>query len=104
MEPLAPIVDRMREVARDELPFPQTGHVTLWDDGTFRADIYHSAGRSAYESIRYDRRTSEIYLERISGVERSTTYFTGGETLYEPIPQEHTVRVIETVEPPYHNR
>lgn len=44
MEPLAPLVDRMRALATEELPAPRTCKIRLWDDGTFDVVIYHGSG------------------------------------------------------------
>ena len=101
MKPLAPIIDRMRDIARDELPFPQTCRVRLWDDGTFDAYIYHSSPSDEGQAIRYERTTGEIIWERTESPGWKTTQFSDGETLYEPTADEREIRVITTVEPPY---
>ena len=41
MAPLASLVDRMRDLASEELPEPRTCKIRLWDDGTFGIVIYH---------------------------------------------------------------
>ncbi|RQG98679.1 hypothetical protein [Natrarchaeobius oligotrophus] len=101
LQPLAPIVDEMREIARDELPAPRTCRIKLWDDGTFDAGVYHSISDDELESIRYERTTSEIVWEHLSGGGYVTTTFPNGETLHEPTIDDAEVRVITTVEPPY---
>lgn len=65
MEPLAPIVDRMRELAQDELPSPRTGMIRLWDDDTFDIVIYHSMGDDERQVLRYERTTGEILWEYV---------------------------------------
>jgi hypothetical protein len=42
MEPLAPIIDRMRELATEELPASRSCRVELWEDGTFDITIFGS--------------------------------------------------------------
>lgn len=58
MEPLAPIIDQMRELAREEIPTPRSCKVRLWDDGTFDLVIYHSMGDSERQAVRYERSTA----------------------------------------------
>ncbi|SFS86826.1 hypothetical protein SAMN04488556_3003, partial [Halostagnicola kamekurae] len=67
MQPLAPIVDQMQEIAREELPEPRSCRIQLWDDGTFDVKIYHSPGPDSLQAIRYEPATSEIYWEYASG-------------------------------------
>lgn len=101
MEPLAPIVDQMRVIAQEEIPPPQTCRIQLYDDGTFRVSISHSMGHDERQAIIYDRTTSEIYWEHVKGARTQPTDLTGGETVHEPVNDEHEVRVIATVEPPF---
>lgn len=100
MEPLAPIIDRMRDIAQYELPSGQTGHIKLYDDGTCRAGISHKTdnGRKA---IRYERTTSEIIWEHLRGAHWETTELTGGETIHAPAYDSHSVRTIAIIDPPY---
>lgn len=101
MEPLAPIIDQMREIAADELPDPQTCRIRLWDDGTFDAYIFHSMAGDESQVVRYDRTTSEILLEHHKGAGTKEIPLSGGETIIEPTFEESTIRVITNVEPPY---
>ena len=101
LRPLAPIVDQLRDIAREELPAPRSCRINLWDDGTFSAYIYHSAAGDEIQAIRYERTTGEILWERKRGCDRKTTEFASGETLSEPTYETHEMRVITTVEPPY---
>lgn len=101
MEPLAPIVDQLREIARDELPAPRTCHAKLWDDGTFEAYVYHSPSKEEREWVRYERTTSEIVYEYVKSGGCEEHEFADGETLHVPVHDECEVRVITTVEPPY---
>lgn len=101
MEPLAPIIDQMREIAQEEIPSPRTCRIRLWDDGTFDAYIFHLGSTDEGQCIRYDRSTSEITWEYFEGQHYETHEFSGGDTLHVPAFEEHEVRVITTVEPPY---
>lgn len=101
MEPLAPIVDQMREIAQEELPAPRTCRIKLWDDGTFDAYIFHSGPDDERQRIKYERTTSEIIWEYSKGARWESQELSGGETLHMPVHDELDVRVITTVEPPY---
>lgn len=101
MEPLAPIVDQMRDLAREEIPAPRTCKVHLWDDGTVDVKIYHGMGDDEFQVVRYERWTSEIVWEHLRGHKWRTTTFAGGETLQEREFEERDLRVLTTVEPPY---
>lgn len=101
MDPLAPIIDQMREIAQDELPAPQTCRIRLWDDGTFDAYIFHSMTDDETQLVRYERTTSQILWEHHTGARWEEIPLTGGETIIEPAFNDRTVRVITTVEPPY---
>lgn len=101
MEPLAPIVDQMRELAQDELPSPRTCKVRLWDDDTFDVVIYHSMGDDERQALRYERTTSEILWEHVQGADWNAHSLSGNETLYESTCEASEVRVIATVVPPY---
>lgn len=101
MEPLAPIIDQMRAIAEEELPAPRTCRIKLWDDGTFDAYIFHAMPGDERQVVRYDRTTSEILWEHITGAGTREIELTGGETIIEPTVEERTVKVITTVDPPY---
>jgi len=101
MEPLAPIIDRMRELAQQELPSPRSCRVRLWDDHTFDALIRHSMGEDEVQCIRYERTTSEIVWEHRIGARFKKIPLSGGETIHEPAVDDIEVRVLDTVEPPY---
>lgn len=101
MEPLAPIIDQMREIAQEELPEPRTCRIRLWDDGTFDAYIYHSESKDEGQSIRYERTTSEILWEHRKGIVRKEIPLSGGEIILESTCDEYNARVITTVNPPY---
>jgi hypothetical protein len=100
MNPLAPIIDEMRHLAADELPFPQTCRVKLFDDGTFDAYIFHSMRGDEQQRISYERTTGEIIFEHVRDEGFETTTFADGETLKEPVVEVLEVRVLTTVEPP----
>jgi hypothetical protein len=101
MAPLAPIVDRMRELARDELPSPRTCTIRLCDDDTFDIVIYHSMGDDERQALRYERTTGEIIWEHMQGADWEAQSLSGNETVYESTFETAEVRVLATVEPPY---
>ena len=101
MKPLAPLVDRMRTLARTELPSPRAGRVRLWDDGTFSIAFYHLMGQDERQQLYYVRSTSEIVWVHQQGARWREESLTGGETVTEPEYDDTDVRVIETVTPPY---
>lgn len=101
IEPLAPLVDRMRDLAMKELPAPQTCKIRLWDDDTFDIIIYHSMGKDERQQLRYERTTGEILWEHFRGARWESESLTGNETVVESVYEASDVRVIATVEPPY---
>jgi len=101
MAPLAPIVDRMRDLAVDEIPSPRTCKVHLWDDDTFNVVIYHSRGEEDTIRLHYERTTGEIIWEHIQGGSWTPSSVTDTESLYEPACGQVQVRLLETVTPPY---
>ena len=101
MAPLAPIVDRMRELATDELPSRRSCKIHLYDDGTFEILIYHSMGSSERQQLRYERTTGEILWEHFEGAQHESESMGGNETLHKPVYDNVEVRVVDTVEPPY---
>ena len=60
MTPLASLIDRLQEIAREELPAPRTCHIDLWDDGDYDVVIYHSHGNHELEYVSYDVTTGEV--------------------------------------------
>lgn len=101
MEPLAPIVDRMRKLAQNELPSPRTCKIRLWDDDTFDVIIYHSMNDDETQFLRYERTTGEILWEYVQGADWDSQALTGNETVYERTYEQSEIRVLATVEPPY---
>jgi len=101
MEPLAPIVDRMRELAAEELPASRSCRVELWEDGTFDIRIFHSMPGDDWQQLTYERTTGEILWEHFRGAQQETESFSEGETLHTTSYEEVDVRVVDTVEPPY---
>lgn len=101
MEPLAPIVDQLIDLARAELPAPRACRIKLWDDGTFDAYVYHSPSTDERCSVRYERTTGEILYEYVKGGGWEEHEFAGGETLHVPVHEEHEAWVLTRVEPPY---
>lgn len=101
MEPLAPIVDRMRDIANEVLPTPRSCKVRLWDDGTFDVVIYHSMGGAGRQTVRYERATGEIVHEHIVLAGTKAEAHSDGEPAYTPDFDVYDVRVIERIDPPY---
>jgi hypothetical protein len=60
MAPLAPLIDRMRDLAIEGLPGQRTCKIRLWDDGTFDVVIYHGLGNDEMEYVSYDITTGEV--------------------------------------------
>lgn len=58
MESLAPIVDRMRELAQNEPPAPRFCITRLRDDGTFDVVIYHYMGDDESHGWRVGKSTT----------------------------------------------
>lgn len=101
MEPLAPLVDRMRNLATEELPAPRTCRISLWDDGTFDVVIDHNVGDEERQWLQYERTTGEILWKHVRGTRWEEESLTGNETVHELAYDEADVRVVATVEPPY---
>lgn len=64
MTALAPLVDRVRELAVEELPAPRTLDMQCWDDGDFSVRVYHTHpdGR---ETVSYRQGTGRIVHRRV---------------------------------------
>ena len=101
MAPLAPIVDRMRQLATEELPSRRSCKIRLYDDGDFDIIIYHSMGSDERQQLRYERTTGEILWEHPQGARYESESMVGSETLHVPVYDNFEVRVVDTVEPPY---
>jgi len=101
MEPLAPIIDRMRELATEELPASRSCRVELWEDGTFDITIFHSMPGDDWQQLTYERTTGEILWEHFRGAQQEIESFSGDETLQTTSYEEVDLRVVDTVEPPY---
>lgn len=101
MEPLAPTIDQMRELAREEIPAPRTCRIRIWNDGTFALVIYHSMRDSERQAVRYERTTGEIVWEHVKGASWEAQSLSGGETVHEPTCDKREVRVLARGEPPY---
>lgn len=99
MEPLAPIIDRMRALAREEIPAPRTCRIRMWDDGTFDLVIFHRVGDSERQAVRYERSTGEIVWEHVKGASWEAQSLSSDETVYESTCDERDSRVLTRVEP-----
>jgi hypothetical protein len=60
---LAPVVDEVREIAREEMPSPQTCRLNLWDGGEYEIYIFHSRGTNEREQVVYDNETGDILCQ-----------------------------------------
>jgi hypothetical protein len=100
IEPLVPIIEQMRVIARDELPAPRSCKIRLWDDDTFDIRFYHSSEDDA-EILLFVRTTGEIIWERRESPHMKKTELTGNETIHEPAAVDRDVRVVASLEPPY---
>ena len=60
MTPLAPLIDRLLNIAREELPAPRTCRIELWDDGDYDIVIYHSPVGDAIQFVSYDITTGSV--------------------------------------------
>lgn len=100
IEPLVPIIEQMRVIARDELPTPRSCKIRLWDDATFDVRFYHSSGDDV-EILSFERTTGEIVWELKEGAHMEKIELTGNETIHEPRAVGRGVRVVASVEPPY---
>lgn len=100
METLAPLVDNLQAIAREEIPAPRTGLIRLYDDYTYRITIKHRHGDHR-EGIVYDRVTGEVYWRDTAG--QSVMYFTDPvdhHTISLPYFRDDAQEVVATVEPP----
>lgn len=101
MTALAPIVDRLQELAHEHVPRPRTCDVTVWEDGDYRLMIWHGSGHTEREGLIYDnddgvvywRRAKNPYWKKISRVaDRSTECISAVEEMEE--------REVTSIEPP----
>lgn len=65
MEPLAPIIDQIREIARDEIPSPRAMKIALWDDGDYDIHVYHSRGSDERIQVLYDNESGAVLWQHI---------------------------------------
>lgn len=101
IEPLAPIVDQIREIAQEELPAPRTARIHLWDNGNYEIQFYHSMGKDAGQLIEYDTENGAVLWKYREGVTIESTYVseeTG--TVHESVYEVTEERQITTIEPP----
>jgi hypothetical protein len=101
MAPLAPIVDRMRQLATEELPSRRSCKIRLYDDETFEVVIYHSMGSDERQQLRYEHTTGEILWEHFEGARYESESIGSNETLHKPVYDSYEIRVVDTFEPPY---
>jgi len=100
MEPLAPLVDQLIEIAEAEIPAPRTCYVRLFDDMTYRIIVEHRYG-DGKEAIVYDRNTGEVYWRDTAGARTMRApRLDRGETAVVPYFTKDAERVVTTIEPP----
>ncbi len=101
MEPLAPIVDEVRDLAAEELPAPKTLRVYLWDDGTYDICAYHNNGEHEQERVVFDPEAGEIRWEYClsGGLEERGIYGTN-QSVLDPIINERRERHLRSIEAP----
>ena len=104
MTTMAPLVDQLQDIARDELPAPRTCRVTLWDDGDYDIVIYHNHGAEEEQAITYDVTTGDVVLNyRKNGDWVVDEDAPDGEqygTAYVQEFEESETRKITTIDPP----
>lgn len=99
--PLAPIADRIREIAREELGAPRTMHIKLWDDGDYDIYVFHSMGEDEREQIVYDGTTGVVSYQYRKGVSFEMVFVSEEAGSYtEPVYDVDEERQITTIEPP----
>jgi hypothetical protein len=60
IEPVAPIIDRLVEVAHEEIEAPRTLDINAYEDGDIHIRVFHSLGPTSGEQIIYDPNTDEV--------------------------------------------
>jgi len=102
MKPLAPIVDQLKEIARQEIPAPRTCLVHLYDDYTFRIRIEHRYGDDEIEGIVYAHDSENVYWRDTAGAERVKIDDPDHEgTIITTRFAEDAERVVATIPPPF---
>ena len=108
MTPIAPLIDQLQDIARDELPAPRTCRVTLWDDGDYDIAIYHSHGEDEEQAITYDVTTGDVVWKyRKNGdwvVDENAPNGEGYGTAYVREFEESETRLITTIDSPVPQR
>lgn len=101
MEPLAPIVDQVRQIAQEELEAPRTMHVKLWDDGDYDIYVFHSMGDEEREQIVYDNETGAVHYQYRKGVSFRTVFVSEEAGSYtEPVYDVDEESRIMKIDPP----
>ena len=108
MTTIAPLVDQLQDIARDELPAPRTCRATLWDDGDYDIVIYHSHGEDEEQAITYDVNTGDVVWKyRKNGdwvVDEDAPDGEGYGTAHGREYEESETRWITTIDPPVPQR
>lgn len=99
MESLAPLVDRLREIADEEVPHPQTLKIRVWDDGDYQIHIFHH-GPQGREQIMYTSGMENPIWQRLKGPsERHVEAPDGNDDILEMEYDERKERQIELNNP-----
>lgn len=101
IQPLAPIADKIREIAQEELGTPQTMHLKLYDDGDYYIYVFHSMGEEEREQIVYDHETGAVSYQYRKGVSFETVFVSEEAGSYtEPVYDVSEERQLTTIVPP----
>ncbi|SDZ92631.1 hypothetical protein SAMN04488065_1260 [Haloplanus vescus] len=65
MASLVPLIDRLREIADEEIPHPQTLETRVWEDGDYQIRIFHNG--PAKEQIMYKPEMENPVWQRLKG-------------------------------------
>lgn len=104
MTPIAPLIDQLQDIARDEIPAPRTCSVKLWDDGDYHIVICHKHAPDEQEGVYYDVETGEVVWKYIRNgewvVDDEADDRPGYGTAYVMEFEETNERVLTVIEPP----
>lgn len=101
MTMLAPVVDRLQELADEHVPRPHTFEIVLWDDGDYRLTIWHAHGQDIREQLVYDTDTGGVNWQRTENPFWEKVAETAdGPTEYVSEYEEFEEREIATINPP----
>jgi hypothetical protein len=99
LKPIAPIVDQMRELAKEHLSDGCTCRIKLYEDGTYKIRFVHSNGEKSCEFIHLTP-PSEIVHVTIEGAHEKEVEFSDGGSIIRPGYDTYDAEVLCQVEPP----